>query len=162
MAHEPSQTEYNQEEKTVMTSDEYEELLKHVLCGALAYIPIDELEAAKSVKAMDDLVNSYYGEATEWNLAQRHFPDEDGDYFYDCHACIICCPDEIFLSEHGECPGGCRDGYPTEEAIENQIWHCDDCLEQAKEKEKSGGICAYCHQVLVNGECVTESYLVNF
>ncbi len=134
-----------------ITEAEYTALFKNVPCGALSHIPIEELTAAKTVEAMKGLIKRYCGDGERCTLALRHFEN-----FYDCHFCILCSPSDVLFSEDGKCPS-CDSGFPSEEDEANDIWHCATCIEEAQE---DSGICAYCQRVLVDGECVTDSFLV--
>ncbi len=148
-----------EEKEPTIHPEIYRDLIKEVPCGSLAHIPYEELIVAKTCKAMSELVDKYLGAGYILHLPQRHFPDAEGDYFYDCH-CVLCDPDGFFLSEEGDCPGFHRsfDYFPTEADVEHEIWHCAKCIAEAQE---DGGICAFCHKVLVGGDCMSEPVFID-
>lgn len=129
--------------KSVTESDEDGEFcepeFEDVGCGQLYGLTRDEFEACKTI---DELHRATGGKITSWTA--RHFADEDGDYFYDCH-CIVC---DVTYQFGEELRCHSCDAYLEEDELEEDF--CRACL------AIYGTFCDFCHKPLVGGRCVSE------
>lgn len=129
----------------ITMSDFEDQLLEpefvEVGCCYLSGLKESEFLACESI---EDLCDKSKGRITSWDL--RHFPDAEGDYFYDCH-CIVC----DYVSRFGDEPR-CHscDAYLEEDEAAAGSEICQCCV------RLYFNFCSFCHRPIKDGVCQSK------